>query len=127
MDILNLSEHIRILEELLLHQDFRKSQEQLEALLAPGFREVDPKGNVVTRENVIRWLLTKDPGSRWEYDQFEVRQLADNLALATYVARQIIPEGHSGGGARHCSLWQESATNQWSLLFHQSTRLASDD
>jgi hypothetical protein len=125
MEILNLGEHIRILEELLLHQDFRHSQEQLEALLAPEFREVDPRGNNVSRENVIRWLLAKDPGSRWEYADFEVRELGDNLVLATYFARQILPEAQSSGGARHCSLWrQQPGTTSWQLFFHQSTKVA---
>lgn len=44
MDILNISEHIRILEELLLHQDFSLSPESLEAMLAEDFREVSPDG-----------------------------------------------------------------------------------
>lgn len=124
MDILNLPEHIRILEELLLHQDFSASPEQLDAMLSEDFREIDPQGRVVSRAAVIDWLSGKNPASRWEFSGFDVRQLADGLVLATYHARQVHPEGASGGGAMHSSIWQvKSPGKTWELLFHQSTRI----
>lgn len=123
MDILNLPEHIRILEELLLHQDFSSSPEQLEKMLSDDFWEIDRNGKMVEREAVIRWIMGKNPASRWEFTGFEVRQLADNLVLATYLARQIIPEEASIGGARHCSLWRENGPGKtWQLVFHQTTK-----
>ncbi len=124
MDILNLPEHIRILEELLLHQDFANSPDQLEAMISEDFREIDSRGRQVSRDEVVRWLLNKSPDSRWEFSAFEVRQLGPGLVLATYQARQIKPEGASGGGAMHSSLWQEKKPGRtWELVFHQSTRL----
>lgn len=124
MDILNLAEHIRILEELLLHQDFSNSPEALEAMLCDSFREVNPDGREVSREAVINWLLAKSPTARWEFSEFDVTELAPDLALATYKARQVLPENTSSGGARHCSLWRENGPGKtWQLIFHQSTRL----
>lgn len=124
MDILNLPEHIRILEELLLHQDFSNSPDQLEAMIGEDFREIDSRGRQVSRDEVIRWLLSKSPDSRWEFSAFEVRQVAAGLALATYQARQIQPQGASEGGDMHSSLWQEKHPGRtWELVFHQSTRL----
>jgi hypothetical protein len=60
---------------------------------------------------------------RWEFSEFAVNQLTDNSVLATYHAKQILPET-SSSGSRHCSIWQ--ATNpskNWQLLFHQSTKI----
>ena len=126
MNILNLPEHIRILEELLLHQDFSTSPEQLETMLSADFREIDRHGRIVGRESVINWILGKNSAARWEFSGFEVKPLADNLVLATYLARQITPEDASSGGARHSSLWRENATGKsWQLVFHQTTRTIS--
>lgn len=123
MDILNISEQIRTLEESLLHQDFSSSPEALEAIICDDFREVDPKGRECSRDDVISWLLQKDPASFWEFSEFAVHQLADNVVLATYHAKQILPES-SSSGSKHCSIWQ--ATNPektWQLTFHQSTKI----
>lgn len=125
MDILNLPEHIRILEELLLHQDFSASPGQLEAMLGEDFREIDPGGREVPRDKVVEWLLGKDPAARWEFTRFEVQELAAGLVLATYHARQIQPAGASSGGAVHSSIWREKLPGKtWQLVFHQSTRTA---
>ena len=124
MDILNLPEHIRILEELLLHQDFSSSPDALEAMLGDEFREINPAGNIVSRAEVIAWLLEKNPADRWEFNEFEVRQLAEDLVLATYHARKILPENSTSDGAMHCSIWQETGPGKtWKLMFHQSTRV----
>jgi hypothetical protein len=123
MASLNISEQIRNLEESLLHQDFSSIPEALEAMICDDFREVDPKGRECSREDVISWLLQKDPTMRWEFSEFTVNQLTDNSVLATYLARQILPES-SSSGSRHSSIWR--ATNPektWQLIFHQSTKI----
>ncbi len=127
MDILNISEHIRILEELLLHQDFSLSPESLETMLSEDFREVTPDGTEVKRDAVIQWLLTKSASARWQFSDFEVRVLAPGLAQATYHAMQITPGKDSARerGAIHSSLWRENDSDKdWQLLFHQSTRVS---
>lgn len=124
MDILNISEHIRILEELLLHQDFSLSPEALDAMLSEDFREVSPDGVISSRESVIDWLSNKDQAARWEFRNFEVQILTGGIAQATYHARQIAPQESVSKGALHCSIWQESNVGKtWQLLFHQSTRV----
>jgi len=125
MDILNISEHIRILEELLLHQDFSLSPESLEAMLAEDFREVSPDGAEIKREAVLRWLLNKSAAARWQFSDFKVHILAPGLAQATYHARQINPVKNSSRGAIHSSLWRQNESEKcWQLLFHQSTRVS---
>lgn len=124
MDILNLPEHIRILEELLLHQDFSEGPTAVEAMLCEDFREVNPQGKVVSRDEVVAWLVSKNPAARWEFRDFDVQRLAPDIAMATYHARQVIPGGVSSGGAMHCSLWRETGPGKtWKLLYHQSTRV----
>ncbi|MBT6043158.1 MAG: DUF4440 domain-containing protein [Gammaproteobacteria bacterium] len=124
MDILNIEEHLRTLEELLLHQDFSSSPEALEAMLSEEFREVNPDGEIISRESVVTWLKQKDGLARWQFSEFEVQKLAPGLAQATYHAKQSHAEKQNSKGARHCSLWQlNTKTNSWQMVFHQSTRL----
>ena len=124
MDILNIEEHLRILEELLLHQDFSLSPQALDEMLSEAFREVNPDGVVVSRESVINWLRNKDQAARWEFNEFAVRILAPGLAQATYHAQQVAPQEKVSKGAIHCSIWQESGVGKtWQLVFHQSTRV----
>ncbi|MGY8789548.1 MAG: nuclear transport factor 2 family protein [Pseudomonadales bacterium] len=123
MDIPNISEQILKLEESLLHQDFSSNPEALEALICDDFREIDPKGRECSREDVIAWLLQKNPASRWEFSAFALHQLADSSVLATYHARQIHPES-SSPGSRHCSIWHTNYPSiNWQLFFHQSTKV----
>lgn len=123
MDILNIPEHIRILEELLLHQDFSSSPELLESMIGEEFYEVNPEGKVVSRDEVVKWLLAKNPDARWELSSFNVKTLSDTLVLSTYQARQIVPEGTSKGGSMHSSLWREVPPGKtWQMIFHQTTR-----
>jgi len=125
MDILNVPEHIRILEELLLHQDFSSSPELLESMIGDDFYEINPDGKIVERGEVVEWLLGKNPAARWQFSSFNVVNLSDTLVLATYKARQIVPEGKSAGGSVHSSLWREDSPGKtWQLIFHQSTRIS---
>jgi len=124
MDTWNISQHIRILEELLLHQDFSSNREKLDSLLSDKFYEIDPKGRRQSRESVIRWLLTKDPSSRWELIGCETRELGPDVVQATYQAKKIAPEGSTSNGAFHHSLWEKTPDgHDWCLIFHQSTRI----
>ena len=123
MDIPNISEQILKLEESLLHEDFSSNPEALEAMISNDFREIDPKGRECSREDVIAWLLQKNPAPRWELSAFSLHQLADNSVLATYHARQIQPES-SSSGSRHCSIWHTTyPSTNWQLFFHQSTKI----
>ena len=110
------------LEALLLHTDFRTAPQQLEQLLAEDFQEVSPAGNINTREEVIRWLLQKDPVHRWQFSEWQLSELAPTVRLLRYHALQCIPASRSKG-ALHCSLWcLDQARHCWRLHFHQSTK-----
>jgi hypothetical protein len=110
------------LELRLLHTDFRTNTAALEQLLAQDFVEVAPNGRVTSREDVIRWLLQKDPADRWELSDWHVSELAADVRLVRYHAVRSIPASTSKG-ASHVSLWRfDSASQCWLLHFHQSTK-----
>ena len=119
-----LSQHIRSLEETLLHRDHSSDREALEQLLDPAFREVNPTGSETPRADVIAWLLDKSPDARWEFTGFQATALAQGLVMATYHARQVVPVKPESKGAQHCSLWREDAqSGNWRLVYHQSTKI----
>ena len=56
----NIKNHIKELEEKLLHSDVRKNPEILDDLLGEDFEEIGSIGKVQSREEVINWLVTKE-------------------------------------------------------------------
>lgn len=124
MTIRVLQEYIRVLEDRLLHGDHSVHPEGLQALLGDKFREINPDGRVVSRDDVITWLLEKDPSYRWEFSDFEIQELGPGLVLASYRAKQVVPKKRGSKGARHCSLWHKQAGREtWQMAYHQSTRV----
>ena len=110
------------LEQQLLHSDFRSQPSALEALLAPDFTEVTPVGTIASRSDVIAWLLQKDPAERWQFSDWQLSELADDVRMLRYHAVRCVPASASKG-ARHVSLWRFDAAGQrWQLSFHQSTK-----
>ena len=122
---MSLQETIFALEDRLIHEDFSTCPEQLEALLDAGFTEISPDGKTVSRQEVISWLLAKDPSSRWAYTDFQVEEQGSDLVEATYHAKQVVPENPGSMGARHVSRWQKADTaDGWQLVVHQSERIS---
>lgn len=104
------------LERRLLQPSVRASPTALDALLDPGFREVDASRRVWTRDRIMR-ALTSDPGTAMPVhdEDMDGRHLADDLILLTYLSYS------SGRRARHSSLWGFDAIAGWRLLHHQGT------
>ena len=121
--LMSLKDTLYSLEQYLLHSDFSDSPEKLEALIAEAFREVSPNGEVISRESVLNWLIQKDAGWRWEFSNFKVQSLGEDVELATYHARQTVPAKPDSKGAMHCSVWVRNQEDAWQMQFHQSTRI----
>lgn len=120
---MNISAQMQACETALLHTDFSRQPELLELMLAHDFQEVSSMGRS-GRESVRQWLLQKDPRARWEIDQLEASEIAQDLRLVTYHARQVIPERTASKGSLHSSLWCYSKQLQcWQLRFHQASKL----
>lgn len=119
-----LQQEMLALESALLHDDHAAAPAALERLLADAFIEVNAVGGETSRSEVLRWLLQKDPGARWEFTGFEVAELAPGLRLVRYHAQQIAPQRSPSKGARHVSLWSFNLARQaWQLRFHQATKV----
>ncbi len=118
----NLLAAMQQLEQQLLHTDFSQARQQLDSLLATDFQEVSAAGQVTTRQQVINWLLQKDPTHRWQFSQWQLSELSPAVRLLRYHAVQSVPPSHSKG-ALHVSLWCFSSEQQaWQLRFHQSSK-----
>ncbi len=120
----DIEQHIRQLEEKLLHADVRKNPELLEELLAGGFEEIGSSGEISNRDQVIDWLVTKDKDARWSLDEFRVRQLSPGVVLAIYRATKITQNSRPGSSWRS-SIWQLTGKH-WKMVFHQGTRVRDE-
>jgi hypothetical protein len=119
----SMLEVMKQLEQTLLHDDHHAHPAKLEQLLAPEFQEVSPRGTVSSRQDVVQWLLQKDPALRWQWRDWLVQELAPQVRLVRYHAQQCEPPSQSKGSV-HSSLWRyDHALQCWRLAFHQSTKV----
>ena len=77
------------------------------------FREFGSSGQTFTKEQIIQLLLA-NPIIRGEISDFQVSVLTPDIVHATYQA----------AGSLRSSLWIRER-DQWRILFHQGTRLAT--
>lgn len=121
---MNLRDSLQTQELALLHEDWRSRAAELERLLAPDFIEVAGNGRVTSREQVLAWLLAKDPAARWACDQWQLHDYGAELCLLRYHARQVAPVPSAGQGAWHASLWGvDTALGYWRLRYHQASKI----
>ena len=113
-------EHILELETSLLKPDVRRNHLLLNRLLADDFKEFGATGRVWTKTDIVAAMEDEEPVAR-VIDDFEVRHLASNVVLATYLCHHTSPSGlaHS---SRRSSIWREGPDG-WQMVFHQGTRL----
>jgi hypothetical protein len=120
-----LSQHIKGLEELLLQRHARADSDMLSNLLHDKFEEVGASGSICTKDEAIEWLVREDDDIRWSLTNFRVRQLSDNIVLATYCAHKSDLRTGSTKRSMRSSLWQKTNTN-WAMRFHQGTNLSGE-
>jgi len=101
------------LEERLLHPDRESDRALLVPLLAEDFKEFCSSGRIFNRAQTIEALLTSAPRSA-TISHFNVTELCDGVALATYHATTLTSVSH------RASIWVRRGQN-WQLLFHQGT------
>lgn len=117
-----LAEEIKILEETLLHSDFRNNPQLLDELLADDFEELGSNGKVTSKDEVVQWLLTKEGTPQWSLTEFRIRQVTPDLVLAVYRARQKDRLDDTYQGSMRSSLWQRNGA-AWKMIFHQGTKI----
>ncbi len=110
----SLADEIYRLETELLRPEVRHSAEELDALLDDGFVEFGSSGRAWDKRRVVEALLGEQT-ARIEVEDFRVRPLGENAALATYRSRR--PDG---AVSLRSSVWLRK-DGEWKLAFHQGT------
>jgi hypothetical protein len=116
-----LVDEIGRLERLHLDPAVRSSAAELNELLADDFLEIGASGRLFDKADVLA-SLPQDPALDACLTDLVVRQLAPDVALATYRIRS-----RSAEGDRHSlrsSLWVRRSS-RWQLRFHQGTPVRS--
>ena len=115
--ILNITEHIRRLEERLLEPEVRSSPEELALLLADDFLEIGSSGRTFDKKKIIATLKGE---SVFDYSlhDFQVKQLSSGIALATY--RIETRQEAEPRTSLRSSIWVHRQ-GRWQLMFHQGT------
>ena len=108
------------LERRLLDPAVRADADQVASLLADEFVEFGSSGRVFHKGDAVG-LLPSEMGLAFSLSDFEARQLAPDLVLATY--RAMITDDRSSRHSLRSSLWVRS-DGRWQILFHQGTPCA---
>ena len=118
-----ITDQIRRLEFKLLHSDMKVRPSLLDELLAKEFEEIGGNGAVNSRQEVVGWLLNKNPQDRWSLTDFRVRELSIDLVLAIYRAEKIVEKKNIvSQGSIRSSIWKHN-TQGWQMVFHQASKI----
>ena len=112
----NSKAEIKKLEEKLLSNEVRNSEEELNKLLADDFLEYGKSGDVYTKKNVIEDLLQEENKITITLLDFEVKLLAENVILALYKTKTS-----NNKVVLRSSIWKKHITLGWQIIFHQGT------
>ena len=106
-----LDEVLLALELRLLDPPVRRDRSQVDALLAPEFREVGRSGRLYNKQDILDLLASEQPFNV-QLENFAVQTLGPEAALATYTSV------HADGRASRASVWVRRE-ERWVMLYHQ--------
>lgn len=104
------------MEMRLLEPEVRSSPEASRPLFNDDFLEVGSSGRLYDRDTIIAEMASASKEKVLVRD-FQVRVLSADVALCTY--RSI---GQGGAEAHRTSIWVRE-DNDWTIVFHQGTRV----
>ena len=110
-------EQLLALEPIFHHAAVGAGREVFEAMTSADYWEVGASGRVYTRDFVIDTLVDRyisPHEDAWAINDFEVRQLAERVWLATYELDQ------DGQLSRRATVWRRSESG-WIAQYHQGT------
>jgi hypothetical protein len=113
-------ELIQRLELKLLQTDLTTHSGLIDELLAENFEEIDSHGKIHSRNDVITWLMRKDPSIHWAFKDFRIKILADDCVLAIYSLQKPDQSGTPNAGSIRTSIWQRQGEH-WKMVFHQAS------
>ena len=115
----DLRDHLIALERRLLEPEVRASRAELDRLLADDFLEFGASGVRFGKAEALARLPHEQPPEFTNQD-FELRQLAADVALLTYRATLRRPGDPDPRYSLRSSLWKKNG-EQWQMVFHQGT------
>ncbi|WP_312753544.1 nuclear transport factor 2 family protein [Rummeliibacillus suwonensis] len=114
MEIYQLKEHLKSLEEKLLTDEVRKSPKELKKYLTENYFEFGSSGQV--------WYMEKYLNENGigiidaTISNFQLHLLAEDVALVTYYLENRTRQNHS----LRSSIWKK-LNEKWTMVFHQGT------
>ncbi|MDG5788527.1 DUF4440 domain-containing protein [Evansella sp. AB-P1] len=112
MDV-NVKEHLKELEERHIGLEVRKSNEELDKILADDFFEIGSSGYMYDKKECLETGVVLTEMSLHNY---EIYPLASDVVLSTYF---IVDKTRSRNSLRS-SIWKFKE-GRWQLYFHQGT------
>ncbi len=117
----DLQKTIYDLETTLLKPEIRSSAKDLDLLLADDFAEFGSSGEIYDKKMILERLPkdTKISPVQFEVSDFQVKELSENVVLATFQTDKISPD-NSRVTALRASIWKKTNGN-WQMVYHQGT------
>jgi hypothetical protein len=119
---IDMSNHIRSLEERLLDPAVRKDSEQVSTLLADDFVEFGSSGRTFDKAQVLEYLRDELPQEKALIRNFVAKALSSKVFLITYRATRRDVSGVHHSDSWRCSIWVKR-DGRWQLQFHQGTKI----
>ncbi len=117
----DLQKTIYDLETTLLKPEIRSSAKDLDLLLADDFMEFGSSGEIYDKKMILERLPkdTEISPVQFEVSDFQVKELSENIVLATFKTDKISPD-KSHVVALRASIWRK-ANGNWQMIYHQGT------
>ena len=115
-----LLEELRLLEIELHQPETRKNVARLQELLHSDFEEFGQSGQRFTRDVVLEECADTSEYRRVVSRDFRLVEVADGVALLTYVSAHRLETGELHRHALRSSVWVRG-DHGWQMLFHQGT------
>ena len=127
-NINEIKECIRQREPIFHHRHLINTREQIDQEMHADYWEISASGKLYTREFVLDYLEERYKNNpidvmdleKWEVINFDVKHLADDVYMATYILEGQIFEGKPRT-TRRTTLWKGNLVQGFKILFHQGT------
>jgi len=120
---MDLTTHLKSLEEQLLDPLTRKDSHALANYLTDDFQEFGSSGRIFSKASVISELAIESP-RQLSLDNFQIYPLSSEIVLVTYISTRIAA-GETSRFLRS-SIWVNLG-GTWKIRFHQGTHQADSE
>ncbi|QJR13537.1 DUF4440 domain-containing protein [Usitatibacter palustris] len=117
-----LEQHLFDLESRLLDSTRRREASAVAALLSDDFVEIGSTGRMFNKSSIIGTMSSEVPVQRG-IASFKLHQIAEGVALVTYVAISGSGPNEPLRESMRSSVWKREGT-EWRMVFHQGTLIA---